>query len=295
MMRAACLALLATLASVPVSAQWLHHPTPGIPRTKDGKPDLQARAPRTRDGKPDLSGVWQTELETPEMIASRANNDAAKFIVPGDDPNTFSRYFFNMLSDFKPGEEPLRPETIEYMQKRGARTAGNPGGGCLPHGLPMSDLMSYAPFKIVQTPTLIAVMYELDNNFRQIYLDGRSLPKDPQPTWGGYSVGRWEGDTLVVDTVGFNENVWIARRDGQPHSEALHAIERFTRTDFNNLLYEVTIDDPQVYTRTWKTAWTARLAPDVEAFESSCQDTNYSGEMMVGTLGKVDRSSPFIP
>src|SRR5690606_26809708 len=98
-----------------------------------------------------------------------------------------------------------------------------------------------------------------------------------------------------VDTVGYNENVWIARRDGQPHTSALHTIERFTRTDFNSLLYEVTIDDPNAYTRTWKTAWTARLDPEAEAFESSCQDTNYSHELMVGTLGQVDRSSPFIP
>ena len=133
------------------------------------------------------------------------------------------------------------------------------------------------------------------HTFRTIYLDGRDHPADVEPSDMGHSIGWFEGDTLVVDTVGFNENVWIARRDGQPHSEALHAIEKFTRTDFNNLRYEVTIDDPHTYTRTWKTAWTMRLAPEAESFESSCQDNNYSGELMVGTLGQVDRSSPFIP
>ena len=171
-------------------AQWLNYPAPGVPRLPNGKVDLSAKAPRTRDGKPDLSGVWQTELETPEMIASRSNDEAAKLIVPGDDPTTFSRYFFNILADFASADAPMTTSTREYMQKIGERKAGNPSGLCLPHGLPQADLMSYAPFKIVQTPTVIAVLYELDNNFRQIYMDGRSLPKDLNPTWGGYSVGR---------------------------------------------------------------------------------------------------------
>jgi len=252
-------------------AQWLNYPAPGVPRLPNGKVDLTAKAPRTRDGKPDLSGVWQTELETPEMIASRANNDAAKFIVPGDDPNTFSRYFFNMLSDFKPGEEPLRPATIEYMQKRGERTAGNPGGGCLPHGLPMSDLMSYAPFKIVQTPTLIAVMYELDNNFRQIYLDGRSLPKDPQPTWGGYSVGRWEGDTLVVDATGFTDRTKLDVA-GHPHSESMRLQERFRRRDFGHLDVTITVDDPVWYTKPFTVKATEILLPDSDVLETVCNE-----------------------
>ena len=146
-------------------AQWLNYPAPGVPRLPNGKVDLSAKAPRTRDGKPDLSGVWQTELETPEMIASRSNDEAAKLIVPGDDPTTFSRYFFNILADFAAADAPMTASTREYMQKIGERKAGNPSGFCLPHGLPQTDLMSYAPFKIVQTPTVIAVLYELDNNF----------------------------------------------------------------------------------------------------------------------------------
>src|ERR1043166_4903050 len=113
-----------TLAAL-LLAQWLNYPQPNAPRLPNGKIDMSAKAPRTRDGMPDLSGVWQTELETADVIASRSNNDAAKFIVPGDDPNTFSRYFFDMLSDFKADEAPMRPATVEYMRARRARQAGN--------------------------------------------------------------------------------------------------------------------------------------------------------------------------
>jgi hypothetical protein len=126
-------------------------------------------------------------------------------------------------------------------------------------------------------------------------MDGRDHPANLAPTYYGHSIGWFEGDTLVVDTVGYNERMWIANREGMPHSDKLHTIERFTRTDFNTIRYELTIDDPGAYTSTWKTAWTMELDPDVESFEFSCQDNNQAHEMMVGTLGKVDRSSPFVP
>ena len=263
--------LMHMLFAAALLAQWLNYPSPGVPRLANGTVDLAAKAPRTPDGKPDLSGVWQTELETGEEIARRSNPAADALIVPGDDPRTFSRYFFNVLADFTDAEAPMQPATREIMRKNGVRTAGNPAGPCLPHGLPMSDLMSYAPFKIIQTRSVIAVLYELDNNFRQIYMDGRALPKDPQPTWGGYSVGRWEGDTLVVDAAGFTDR---SRLDvaGHPHSEALHIQERFRRRDFGHLDLTVTIDDPVMYTKPWTVTMTKRLIADDELIEWMCEN-----------------------
>jgi len=251
-------------------AQWLNHPDPGVPRLRDGTVDLSAKAPRTRDGRPDLSGVWQTELETAEEIARRSKDESANaLIVPGDDPRTFSRYFFNVLADFTAENAPMRQATREYMQKVGERKAGNPSGFCLPHGLPQSDLMSYAPFKIIQTPNVIAVLYELDNNFRQIYLDGRAVPKDPQPTWGGYSVGRWDGDTLVVDAAGFTDRTRLDVA-GHPHSEALHIQERVHRRDFGHLDVTITIDDPVMYTKPFTVKATEILLPDSDVLETVC-------------------------
>jgi hypothetical protein len=256
--------------------QWLNYPEPGVPRLPNGRVDLSAKAPQTHDGKPDLSGVWQTELETPEMIASRSKDEAAKLIVPGDDPTTFSRYFFNILADFAAADAPMTASTREYMQKIGERKAGNPSGLCLPHGLPQADLMSYAPFKIVQTPTVIAVLYELDNNFRQIYTDGRSLPKDLNPTWGGYSVGRWEGDTLVVDAAGFTDRTRLDVA-GHPHSEALHIQERFRRRDFGHLDVTITIDDPAMYTKPFTVKATEILLPDSDVLETVCNENEKDG------------------
>jgi hypothetical protein len=257
-------------AAMAVHAQWLNHPAPGMPRLKDGTVDLSAKAPRTRDGRPDLSGVWQTELETAEEIARRSKDESANaLIVPGDDPRTFSRYFFNVLADFSAADAPMRQATREYMQKVGERKTGNPSGFCLPHGLPSADLMSYAPFKIIQTPDVIAVLYELDNNFRQIYMDGRALPKDPQPTWGGYSVGRWDGDTLVVDAAGFTDRTRLDVA-GHPHSEALHIQERFHRRDFGHLDVAITIDDPVMYTKPFTVKATEILLPDSDVLETVC-------------------------
>ena len=274
----ACVVVAAGAAgSVAAHAQWLDYPTPGVPRLANGKVDLSAKAPRGRDGKPDLSGVWQTELETAEEIARRSKDEAANaLIVPGDDPRTFSRYFFNVLADFTAADAPMRPATVAYMREIGERKAGNPSGLCLPHGLPQGDLMSYAPFKILQTPGVIAVLYELDNNFRQIYTDGRSLPKDPNPAWGGYSVGKWVGDTLVVDAAGFNARTKLDVA-GHPHSEALHIQERFHRRDFGHMDVTITIDDPVMYTKPFTVKATEVLLPDSDVLETVCNENEKDG------------------
>src|SRR5262249_16918216 len=152
---------------------WLNYPMPGIPRTSDGKPDLSAKAPRGRDGKPDLSGVWLTEFEDAAVNERLFGTGLKQFAVPGDDPSTFSKYYLNILTDFTPDNSPMRPATAELFRRNLAQRADSPSARCLPHSLPRTDLFSYAPFKMIQTPQVIAVLYEADNTYRQIYTDGR--------------------------------------------------------------------------------------------------------------------------
>ena len=251
--------------------QWLNYPTPTTPRGIDGRPNLSAKAPRTSSGTPDLSGVWQTELQLPvenERLFGPSLND---FVVPGDDPRTFSKYFLNILADFS-GDAPMRPVAVELLRKNLERQGpDNPSTRCLPQSLPRADILSYSPFKIIQTPRIIAVLYEVDNTHRQIYLDGRRLPVDPQPTWGGYSVGKWEGDTLVVDVAGFNDRGWLDSM-GHPRSEALRIEERFHRRDFGHMDLSITIDDPKMYTMPFTIKVTEVLLPDGDILESICTE-----------------------
>lgn len=264
--------VLLTGAMLCADAQWLNYPTPGTPRTRDGKPDLSAKAPRASNGKPDLSGVWQTEL-TPAGDNERIFGSVVKdFAVPGDDPSTFSKYFLNILADFNPQDTPIRPAAAELARKNEARRGpDNPSTRCLPQGLPRADILSYAPFKVIQTPGLIAVLYEVDNTHRQIYTDGRKLPIDPQPAWLGYSVGKWEGDTLVVDSAGFNDRSWLDSM-GHPHSEDLRIQERFHRRDFGHMDLSLTIEDPKMYTRPLTIKVTEVLIPDSDILETVCNE-----------------------
>jgi hypothetical protein len=250
----------------------LNYPAPGTPRTRDGKPDLAAKAPRTSNGKPDLSGVWQTEF-APAGENQRLFGDEAKtFAVLGDDPTTFPKYFLNILVDFKPADSPLRPEFAElYRTNSQRRGTESPVAQCLPQGLPRADLTNYAPFKIIQTPVEIAVLYEIDNTYRQIYMDGRKLPVDPQPAWVCYSVGKWEGDTLVVDAAGFNDKSWLDVT-GHPHSEDLRIQERFHRRDFGHTDLSITVEDPKMYTKPFTIKVTLILVPDSDVLESICNE-----------------------
>jgi hypothetical protein len=253
-------------------AQWLNYPEPGTPRTRDGKPNLSAKAPRASNGKPDLSGVWQTEFAPPGEIERLFGASMNDFIVPGDDPRTFSKYFLNILVDFKPEESPIRPAAADLFRKNAERKGtDNPSTRCLPQGIPRADILAYAPFKIIQTPGLIALLYEVDNTHRQIYTDGRKLPQDPQPAWLGYSVGKWDGDVLVVDSAGFNDKSWLDSA-GHPHSENLRIQERFYRRDFGHMDLQVTVEDPQMYTKPFTIKVTELLLPDSDILESICNE-----------------------
>ena len=237
------------------------------------KPNLTAPTPRASNGKPDLSGVWQAYASEPgEMLrllqgpAPRSVNQ----IDPGIDLQTFSKYFLNVLADFKPGEEPMRPEAAALLKQRGQSQGRDvPTSHCLPGGVPFSTLV--APFKMIQAPMEIVMILEDTNPPRQIYTDGRKLPANPEPMWMGYSTGKWDGDTLVVDSVGFNDRTWLDAF-GHPHSESMHITERFRRTNFGLMDIEVTIDDPKMYTRPFTVKFPARLLPDTDALESVCAE-----------------------
>jgi hypothetical protein len=251
--------------------QWLDYPTPGTPRGADGKPNLVAKAPRAANGKPDLSGVWRTAYDPPDENERLFGPGVKAFIEPGDDPSTFSKYFLDILVDFPRDASPMRPAAAELFRRNAARKSYSSSANCLPQGLPRTDINSYAPFKIIQTPGVIAVLYEVDNTHRQIYTDGRPLPVDPQPTWGGYSVGRWDRDTLIVDAAGFNEGTWLDS-GGHPHSDALRIQERFHRRDFGHMDLSVTVDDPKMYTKPFTIKVTELLQPDTDILESVCNE-----------------------
>jgi hypothetical protein len=209
-------------AGVSTSAQWLNYPTPGTPRTPDGKPNLAAPTPRTAEAKPDLSGVWMHELTSvAEMkrLYGAIIDAAIKVDVPGMEIGTQHKYALNFFLDFKPEEVPMRPEAAEIMRQRLAnRNPADPCGTFF--SFPLAGLAS-EPIKIIQSPRVTAVLYEVNNLHRQIFTDGRVLPKEfDYPAYLGYSVGYWEGNVFVVETAGFNDKTALDGF-GHPHSEAL--------------------------------------------------------------------------
>jgi len=260
--------MLIALTAAPafVQAQWLNYPTPGVPRSPDGKPNLSAHTPRAADGKPNLSGLWQTDAAPPEMLERLipgATNGA------GEEP--LSQYYINILSDFKPEEAPLRPAAAAlFLQRSKVFSNESPLSHCLPVGMPLVE-MAPAPYKIIQVRGLTVMLYERDTTFRQVYTDGRKLPDDPQPSWLGYSAGKWDGDSLVVETAGFNDRGWLDAR-GHTHSEALHLTERFHRLDFGHMEVQLTIDDPKTYTRPFTIQLKQRLQADSDLLESFCAE-----------------------
>ena len=276
------MALLFGAIAADMQGQWLNYPTPGAPRTRNGKANLTAKAPRAWDGKPDLSGVWHAEYASVEENRRLFGDSVDEFAVPGDDPGTFSKYSLNILIDFKPEDSPMRPETVELLKQNAAKRATDaPTLRCLPEGVPRAELFNYQPFKINQAAREMTVLYEMDNTYRQIYTDGRKLPVDPQPSWQGYSVGRWEGDTLVVDAAGFNDKSWLDVM-GHPHSEEMRIQERFHRRDYGHMDLSVTIDDPKMYTKPFTIRVTEVLIPDSDVIETVCNE----GEKDRGHMGK---------
>ena len=226
--------------TIPAGAQWLHYPDPHIPRTADGKPDLTAPAPRLADGTPDFSGLW-----------------AAPTV----------KYLLNLGADGI--EIPMLPWAEQlYKERQANNSKDTPSSHCLPHSVTDFDA-HITPRKIIQQPGLTVMLFEDYHSYRQIFTDGRPLPDEREPAWFGYSVGKWERDTLIVDTVGLNENTWLDD-GGHPHSDALHIVERFRRRDFGHMEVDLTIDDPKAYTKPWTVRIGWELMPDTDLLDWVC-------------------------
>ncbi|HUI80062.1 MAG TPA: hypothetical protein VLY24_19175 [Bryobacteraceae bacterium] len=241
------------LMCLPISAQWVNYPTPGVPRLPDGKVNLAAPAPKTPDGKPDLSGTWQPKFGYTGNIA--------KDLKPGEVP-------------FKPWAEALYTHRVETISK------DDPQARCVLSGVPRENVVPY-PFKIYNTPNgVMVILYEALHSYRQIFMDGRKLPKDPNPAWMGYSIGHWDGDTLVVESSGFVENNWLDN-NGHPGTESMRLTERFHRRDFGHIDLAMTIDDAKAYTK----PWTVNLGfdyADTELIEYVCDENEKDVRHLVG-------------
>ena len=253
-MRLFLAALLLMVGTISAEAQWLDRKTPGIPRTPDGKPNLTAPAPRGPDGKPDLTGVWDggTLVARPELADLQA-----------------------WVSDL------ARKHQQDYYKQR-------PFYACRPSGPEAERFGGWK--RILQTPASIAILND-DLTYRVIHLDGRTLETEPAPSWTGYSVGRWEGDTLVVDSNGFNDKTWTSRY-GVSHTEALRITERYRRTDFGHLQLQVTYTDPAAYTKPWGFTASMELAADTEMLEAICER---SSEHWTGTLSDAANTGVTVP
>ena len=247
-------------AGVIAPGQWLKHQDVDGPRTQNGKANLTAPIHKTVDGKPDLSGIW------------RAAPDPEAMKIPGGGDINFSpRYMISIAGGFSPGPLPIQPWAAELFRARGERLLKDqPTSACKPLGTPQRDSWAL-PFKIVQTPTLLLLLYEMDTVYRQVFLDGRALPVDPQPSSLGYSVGRWEGDTLVVDTNGFHDKGWLDLM-GHPHSDALRMEERFRRGDSGHMDVKVTFNDPKAYTGPISFTQPHDLLPNTDLLEYFCTE-----------------------
>lgn len=256
-MKTAVLAILLSAVGLPLAAQWLDHPTAGIPRAADGKPNLTAPTPRTPDGKPDLSGLW-TRISRVTTAFTPVDSASVDAVVRARAENF--------------GKESTRaqclPDGPGYLYARGP------------------DL-NWAMFKVLQTPSLAVILHP-DLTYRQIFTDGRALEAEANPSWMGYSVGRWEGDTFVVESAGFNDRTWL--EGGYPHTEGLRTIERYRRSDFGHLTIEVELHDPTVYAAPWKTTIEAQLAADTELLEYVCNENKTFHEHWVGTRSDAARA-----
>jgi hypothetical protein len=235
---------------------WLNYPTPGIPRTADGQPNLAAPVP-ARDGRPDLSGIWTSECG----------------IYGRDECFPRRGLFFDLARDVKPEDVVMTPWAQGIAtQRRNRDHVDDPVGYCLPAGVPRITFAG-GPFKIIHASGVTAFFYESASGpmFRQVFTDGRPLPTQPEPSWLGYSVGRWEGNVFVIETSGFRDGGWLDTRVGRPHSDALKVTERYERRTIGAMTLTLTIDDPKAFLKPWTISVPLSLLPDTDLMESFCE------------------------
>jgi hypothetical protein len=256
--------LFSTALSSSVSAQWPPFKTPGVPRNADGSVNLNAPVPRTLDDKPDLSGLW---------YANRPAGLPPVQVTPSPDSPPIAT-LGNVAGNMGESWLPMQTWAVELVkQRRAAGSKDNPEANCKPMGIMQFHTQGF-PRRFIQTGNLLAILYEAWHGYRQIYLDGRPLPSpadDPQPTWYGYSTGRWEGDTLVVESTGFRDDGWLDI-PGHPLTSAARVTERFTRVSYGRMNIDVTIDDPKAYTRPWTVRVVQQILVDQEMTEMICNE-----------------------
>ncbi|MSV34161.1 MAG: hypothetical protein EXQ47_00995 [Bryobacterales bacterium] len=270
------LAMILCVMSVSLPAQWLKYPTAGIPRLPDGKPNLTAPAPRAADGKPDLSGIWGVPCPVVTNAFGGLNGKpnvycATEIAIPPE--------FGNIGRSLKDGL-PYQPWAAELVKKtRAANRPNDPMTHCLPPGI--VRLTVFPLFrKMIQAPGLLVTLNEQNASYRQIFTDGRPLPADPNASWNGYSSGKWEGDTLVVETTGFRDGLWLDT-GGSPLTDAARVTEKFRRVNFGTLEIEITVDDPKAYTKPWTVKVTQIFAPDTELLDYICLENEKDVQHLV--------------
>jgi hypothetical protein len=279
--------VLLTAGAQSLSAQWPAYVPPGTPKTADGKPNLDAPAPRTADGKPDFTGIWNNGFGAVGGFGRgrgagpvSAQGSGAPSPTPAETTPPLAT-FFNVGAGFPDGL-PFQPwAKAELDRRRADNDKDNPDAHCLPMGL-LQFHEHVQPRKIVQTKDLVVIIYEANYGLRQIFLDGRKLPdNDPTPWWYGYSVGHWEGDTLVVETTNLRDGGWLDIW-GSPLTDKAKITERYTRPKFGQLIIDVTIDDPKAYTKPFTVRFNQRLSPSDELIEFICNENERSDAHLVG-------------
>jgi len=270
--------LVIAITAVPAIgfSQWLYYPSADVPKNSDGTPNLTAPAPRLPDGKPDFSGLWHVTLRNP---CNPAVNRLSSCTEIGGSPLARS------LGANLPGGLPFQPWAAEVAKQRAADDSrDDPHVRCLPDNPPRHWGLPHLN-KLVHTPKLLVVLYEVNAMYRQIFVDGRPLPEDPTPGWNGYSTARWDGDTLVIQTAGFRDNLWMDL-GGSPMSDAAKMTERIRRPNYGTLEIEITIDDPKVYTRPFTVRMDQSIKLDTELIDEFCLENEKSYERMIRSRGK---------
>jgi hypothetical protein len=264
---------LVIFCAMPLAAQWFHYPTAGVPRLANGEPNLTAPAPRTAEGKPDLSGIWLAGNALPCPADLRDGDDCIEKIPLSHEAVDFASSL--------PGGLPYQPWAAALVKQRIAEhSKDDPHARCLPPNFPRAFAFPHLQ-KLIQLPGLVVILDEFNASYRQIFTDARPLPYDPQPSWNGYSSGKWQGDTLVVETIGFRDDLWLDMK-GNPLTNAAKVTERFLRPNYGSLQIEVTVNDPKAYTKPWTVTLQQVIKLDTELVDEICLENEQSVRHMNG-------------